>query len=72
MEDRFSAVEETNNLCFLCLQNADNLCQLCSIPYCGELCYKVHNNQGYCYPFRVLQKPHVNIVKIAIKSYFNH
>ena len=61
MEDRFSAVEETDNLCFLCLQPASYLCPICSIPYCGTECFAVHQTkQGYCYPFRVLQKPGVS------------
>ena len=62
-EDRFTAVAGNNvdNLCFLCLKEASNLCQHCSIPFCSTEHYEIHRDEknNYCYPFRVLQRPEV-------------
>ena len=59
--ERFTLVSSTDNLCFLCLKPAEQICPKCSIPYCSEECNAVHYNpdSDYCYPFRVLQKPGV-------------
>ena len=62
-EDRFTAVtgNKADNLCFLCLKEADKLCQHCSIPFCSSEHFSIHYDEtsNYCYPFRVLQRPEV-------------
>ena len=67
--DRFQPILQSENLCFLCLQPASNICDKCSVPYCNQEHYKVHYNEDtdYCYPFRVLQKPEV--MKIVLNKY---
>ena len=67
--DRFQPILQGENLCFLCLQPASNICDKCSVPYCNQEHYKVHYNADtdYCYPFRVLQKPEV--MKIVLNKY---
>ena len=67
--DRFQPILQSENLCFLCLQPASNICDKCSVPYCNQEHYKVHYNADtdYCYPFRVLQKPEV--MKIVLNKY---
>ena len=77
--DRFQPISQSENLCFLCLQPASNICDKCSIPYCNQEHYKVHYNADtdYCYPFRVLQKPEVimsNYVLVprVIMDIFSH
>ena len=68
--DRFSLVEPRDNLCFLCLQQADNLCGKCGIPYCDQEHFSIHYNQDsdYCYPFRVLQRPGVSLFLCRVLS----
>ena len=65
-EDRFTAVAVNNvdNLCFLCLKEANNLCQHCSIPFCSTEHFEIHYDEknNYCYPFRVLQRPEVSFL----------
>ena len=61
-EDRFSQIENTESLCFLCLKKADQLCKKCEIPYCSQEHFNVHYDEkiDYCYPFRVMQRPEVS------------
>ena len=62
-EDRFSDIKSVESLCFLCLKDADYICEKCGIPYCSPECFRVHYNENtdYCYPFRVLQRPQVSL-----------
>ena len=62
MEDRFQPVLDAENLCFLCLESAQNLCEKCGVPYCSEKHFRIHydSTKDYCFPFRVLQKPEVS------------
>ena len=44
-EDRFSQIENTESLCFLCLKKADQLCKKCEIPYCSQEHFNVHYDE---------------------------
>ena len=74
-EDRFTAVAGNNvdNLCFLCLKEASNLCQYCSIPFCSTEHFEIHYDakNNYCYPFRVLQRPEVSFELDKYHNYMN-
>ena len=62
-EDRFSLIDKTESLCFLCLKESDEFCKKCEIPFCCPEHLRVHYNEtlDYCYPFRVMQRPQVSI-----------
>ena len=70
--DRFTQFDSVENLCFLCLKEADQLCGKCGIPFCCMEHYEVHYDEklNYCYPFRVLQRPEVNIYVISLTFRF--
>ena len=66
---------ETNtgkDKCFLCLNDANNHCVKCSLPFCCDAHYQLHTTSdeniikgaaksSYCFPFRVLERPEVRI-----------
>ena len=61
--DRFTEFKSVEHLCFLCLKEADQLCAKCGTPFCSLDHFEVHFDEEnqYCYPFRVLQKPGVSV-----------
>ena len=67
--DRFINIEESENLCFLCLKPCAELCSKCNeIPYCSPDHLEVHFDSNFCAPFRVLQKPNVGRFLIATRD----
>ena len=49
MSTRFKLIVLDENLCFLCLQSASNICDKCSIPYYNQEYYKVNYNTDWDY-----------------------
>ena len=59
---RFEELKNCENRCFLCLKECDNLCDKCGlVVFCSQAHFEVHHkaSTGYCYPFKVLQRPQV-------------
>ena len=64
-----------NDQCFLCLNVAEDCCEKCLLPFCSEAHYQLHTTsnediikgageKGYCFPFRVSERPEVKAVNI--------
>ena len=74
--NKIDAVSENSfddNTCFLCLKPTQLRCKRCLLPYCQKSHYDLHvteiesqvkgqNQEQYCYPFRVRQRPEGSII----------
>ena len=70
IEGKTSDKSQENDKCFLCLNDANEYCAKCSLPYCCDAHYQLHSTSNkdivkgadessYCFPFRVLERPEV-------------
>ena len=70
IEGKTSDKCQEKDKCFLCLNDANEYCAKCSLPYCCDAHYQLHSTSNkdivkgadessYCFPFRVLERPEV-------------